>query len=247
MHQIDPVHVGDAHQEDRQVARDPEGPQAGLAEPVAGEDAGAGAVERVGVNDRAGQLRIHLGLGLGRLQLAQHELAVRPGHLERARREAGVAILVDQRQRRRARFGHAGDDVPVGGGVGLDDDAAANRDDRIEHRAIRVGKRADLVERGRVGDGAAATDELGPVRFVGRVARRRALRGHQMEHPRRFLAGRARPARAENGLRVAENLGLHEQIAEGRVREVGVQRREDDFRVTGQLDGAGAGTRDSSA
>ena len=122
-------------------------------------------------------------------------------------------------------------------------DALSNRDNRIKHRAIGIGKRGDLVERGRVGDRAAATDEFGPVRFVGRAARRRALRGHQMEHPRRFLAGRARPARAENGLRVTEDLGLHEQIAEGRVREVGVQRSDDDFRVTGQLDGAGLGRK----
>ena len=93
--QIDPMHVRNAHQQDRQVARDPEGPQAGLAEPVAGEDAGTGAVQRVGMNDRAGQLCIHLCLRLGCLQLSQHDLAVRPGHVERARRETRVAIFLD--------------------------------------------------------------------------------------------------------------------------------------------------------
>ena len=62
-----------------------------------------------------------------------------------------------------------------------------------------------------------------------------------MEHPRRFFAGCTRPARAQNGLRVAENLGVHEQITEGPVREVGIQWREDDLRVAGQLDDAGLG------
>ena len=121
----------------------------------------------------------------------------------------------------------------------MDDDALADRDHRIEHRAIRIGKRAGLVESRRVGGGAAAADEFRPIGLVGRVARRCALSRHQVEHPWRLLAVCARAARAEDGLRLAENLGLHKKIAERRVREIGVQRSDDDFRVTGQLDGAG--------
>ena len=95
LHQFDPVRIGDAQQENRQVTRDTERPQARLAEPVSGDDAGIGAKERIGLNQRAGQFQIHLSLGLAYLQLAQHEPAMRPGHLKGARREAGVAILAD--------------------------------------------------------------------------------------------------------------------------------------------------------
>jgi hypothetical protein len=101
----------------------------------------ARAMARGGVQNGTGQFHIHLRIGFGGLQLTQHELAVRPGHLEGARGKTGIAVLVDQSQGRLTRVGHAGDDVPVGSGIGLDNDTAPDRDNRIECRAIRAGQR----------------------------------------------------------------------------------------------------------
>ena len=61
---------------------------------------------------------------------------------------------------------------------------------------------------------------------------------HHVRHPRRPLFGRARPARAINRLTAANQLGLHEQIAECRMRLVLGLRRQDDLRIAGDLDGA---------
>ena len=50
LHQFDPVRIGDTQQENRQVTRDTEWPQARLAEPVSGDDSGIGAKERICLN-----------------------------------------------------------------------------------------------------------------------------------------------------------------------------------------------------
>ncbi len=47
------------------------------------------------------------------------------------------------------------------------------------------------------------------------------------------------PARAENHLTIApDDFGLHEEVAEDRMGQVGVLRRKDDLGVTGQFDPA---------
>ena len=60
--------------------------------------------------------------------------------------------------------------------------------------------------------------------------------GHQVEHPRRLLVERARPAGTENRLPFADNLGLHKQIAERGMQRVRGRRGEDDFRVARDVD-----------
>ena len=70
---------------------------------------------------------------------------------------------------------------------------------------------------------------------------RRAVHRDQVEHPRRLLLGRARPARARGWRSAArQHLGLHEQLAERRVRGIGRRWREHDLGVAGELDACGA-------
>ena len=110
-HEVDAARVADLQQHDRQVARDRIAPQPRLPAPVARSMLGVGAQRRLRVDDRAGQARVELRIGLAGVELAQHHLAVRPGELEHPVGQAPVAILVDQRQAGLAAVGHAVDDV----------------------------------------------------------------------------------------------------------------------------------------
>ena len=70
---------------------------------------------------------------------------------------------------------------------GLQRDGAPQRDDGIEHGTGGVGKRRDRLQRGGVGQGAAAADESGAVGFAGDFALLAALAHHQMQQPRRLF------------------------------------------------------------
>ena len=58
-----------------------------------------------------------------------------------------------------------------------------------------------------------------------------------MKHPRHVLVDGARPAGAENSLPALDDFGLHEQIAEGRMQRIRSRGRENDFRITCDVDG----------
>ena len=65
-------------------------------------------------------------------------------------------------------------------------------------------------------------------------AERRGRR-QEVEHPGGLFAGRARPAPAEDGPVLGQDLGGHEQVVEGAMGQVGVQGRHDHFGVAGEL------------
>ena len=62
------------------------------------------------------------------------------------------------------------------------------------------------------------------------------MNGHQMQHPGRLLTLGARPAGAEDGPLFREDLGLDEEIAEGRMQGVGDGRCQDHLGITGDID-----------
>ena len=65
------------------------------------------------------------------------------------------------------------------------------------------------------------------------------MHGHQVEHPRWRLVSADRGRRVQRiACRLAQELGLHEQVAERRVRSVGRGGREDDLGVARHLDRA---------
>ena len=57
-----------------------------------------------------------------------------------------------------------------------------------------------------------------------------------MKHPRHFFSRCARAASAENCLPIGQDFGLYEQVAEGAMRQIGVQRRQHHFGVTRDFD-----------
>ena len=103
--------IADAQQHDRQVAGDAVAPQSGLPAAVAGDHAAGRAEQRVGVQDAAGEPAVELRVGFGRVELPQHDLALRPGELEHAIGQVAVVVLLDQPDRALARLGDAGHEV----------------------------------------------------------------------------------------------------------------------------------------
>ena len=167
------------------------------------------------------------------------DLAVRPGQLEDAVGQVAVVVLLDQRQRAVARLGDAGDDVDACRLVRLRSSRVrgSRRSDRAPSLRCRTAAPRCIARR--VGDGSAAADELAR----GRSRTRSAPTAVPCTVIRCIIHGgrsprRARPARAEDRLPLAHELGLHEQVAERRMRASAARRRQHDLGVAGQLDRA---------
>ena len=128
----------DAQEHDWQVARDRERPKPGLR-PRAARDRGARrAPARVDIEDRGRQALEIRRLLRADTQVAQLDLALRPGQRAGALEGGPVAMLVDQVDQRFARGGH---DCPEGNArdlAWLDPEPLAQREDRIENGARRV-------------------------------------------------------------------------------------------------------------
>ncbi len=112
----------------------------------------------------------------------------------------------------------AGDDVHRGRLLGLQRQPVADRDDRVEHRPLVSRQRAGGLASPAAPACCAAADELHAVGLVGNLADVGAVHRHQMHHPRRPLRQRARPPRAQDGALARQDFGLHEQVAERRMR-----------------------------
>ena len=163
---------------------------------------------------------------------------MRPRQIEDAVREMPILIFSDEAQCGVARFRHAGCHVDRRRLLRLEGHPMPDRDDRIEHRALAAGQPSGVEHRLRRGDRAPAADERHAVRLEGNVQRIGPVDGHQVKHPGRRLVVRAGPARAQDGLPLRDDLGLHEEIGERRMQRVGGSGREHDFRVAGDLDRA---------
>ena len=92
------------------------------------------------------------------------------------------------------------------------------------------------------GGGVAAADETHAICLVRDLADAGAMHRDQVKHPRRRFVDRARAAGTEDRATFPHDLGLHEEIAEGRMKRVWGWRCDHYFRVTRDLDHF-AGTR----
>ena len=110
-HEFDLRSVAYAQQDDRQVAGDAEAPEAGLRAPVASEHVRRGPPARVGVDDRAGEAAVELGVGLGRVELAEDDLPVGHRQIEDTVGQAAVVVLACERHRPLACLADAGHHV----------------------------------------------------------------------------------------------------------------------------------------
>ena len=237
-HQFDVGRIADLQQHHRVVAGDRLAPQPGLAAAVLQQHGLFGAQRGVGVQHQSGEALVQLRIGLRGVDLPAHDLAVGPGEVEHAVGQPPVAVLLDESGAGLARGANAGHHVDARSLPRRQDDAGADRDDWIEHRARGVGQRVGVGQRTRALQCLAAADEARAVGFVGDCIDVRVVHGQQVEHPRRCFIVPTRASGADDGLLVGHQLGLHEQIAEGRMQLIGNGWCQHHFRVAGDLDRA---------
>ena len=104
--------------------------------------AGVGAQRGVGIDHGIGQAPVELRIGLAGINLAQHHLGVRPREFKHAIREPFVLIFFDQPQHRFAAFSHADHHIDGDRLLRIERDGIADRDNRIQHRALTAGERS---------------------------------------------------------------------------------------------------------
>ena len=228
--EIEVGRIGDAQQHDRQVAGDRVAPQPGLSAPIAGDDAGVCAKRRVREDDGIGEPRVEPCVGVGRVDLAQHHLRMRPRELERRDRRAadpGTCGSAGSRRRglpQRRRPCRSSRPAPARASRG----SGSRRSDRAPILRCRTAAPGRVIACGAAGVFAPA-DEAHPIGFVRRLAGGRAMHRHQVKHPRRLLAGRARPSRAQDRLFAPGDFRLHEEVGERRM--AGIGRRQERGRL----------------
>ncbi len=168
-------------------------------------------------------------------QVPQRDLRVRERHREGARSRAAIAILADQGERRIAIRCDTGREGDAHDRTRHETHAVAQRRDRVEHRPGGSRKRPS-VEGDGIGGGAAATDELGAIRFPLHRAAETAFDPQDVEGQDGFLVGAAlAPAEEKAGVLVGV-LGFDEQLAECGMREIVLGLAEDDLGVARDLD-----------
>ena len=115
---------------------------------------------------------------------------------------------------------HAGGERHADDGARREPDALAQRADRIEHGAGGARERA-AVERDRIGRRAAAAEEARAVGFpLDGAAQTRSVDAEHVEADHGDSSARARPPAEQQAGALRIELGLDEQLAERRVREV---------------------------
>ena len=235
-HEIDIRRIANLQQHDGQIARNGVPPQPGLAAAIADKHRRIGPQLGVGEEDGAGQTGIELGIVFDGVELLQHHLAVGPGQVEDAVRQIPVLILFHQTHGGIAALRHAGHDIDGGRLPRIEGEGHADGDDGIQHRACSAGERRGVAHRQRIGRRSGAADEAQAIRFVGDRTGLCAVHRHPVQHPRRLLAQRTGPARAQDGVPLRQDLGLHEEIAEGRMQRIGGRGRDHHFGVSRYID-----------
>ena len=60
------------------------------------QNAGIGAAQTAGIDNRTGQPAVELGLGLGGVELLQNHLPMRPGQIEQAIGQMPIVVFLDE-------------------------------------------------------------------------------------------------------------------------------------------------------
>ena len=165
---------------------------------------------------------------------SQPALGVGQGQGEGSTRGAGIVVAVRQRHRGLARRGRAGGERQADVAAGREPDALAQADDGIQDDPGRARQRI-AVERERILGAAAAPEEARPVGLPLERPLGPALERQDVDRPDRRLVA-ARPAVAQERPALGQELGLDEELGEGRVGQVVGRRGEHDLGVAGHLE-----------
>ena len=172
-------------------------------------------------------------------EVPQQHLAVREGHGAGARRGAAIVVPLREHDRRLARVGGTRREGHAGEAAGLEADTLAQADHRVEHGAGRACQRA-AVERDGRRHGAAAAEEPDAARLPLGLGRGVTVEAEDVECPGACLVNRSGTATADERRALGQVLGLHEELAERRMREVVGRAPEHDLGVARDVDLADA-------
>src|SRR5882724_2489909 len=170
LHQLfDQVDIGRVfylYQHDGQVAGNGIAPEPRLAPLVLAKDGRVRAQQGIAVDNAAGQTPIDLRVRFGRIDLPEHDLAMRPGQFERTVGKMTILVFFDQPLAYFPGLSHAEYHIDRDGFLRIEGDAVSDRDDGVQHGALCAGQRP-LAQGLWLDDRIPASDELHPVRLVG--------------------------------------------------------------------------------
>ena len=164
-------------------------------------------------------------------QVMELDLGLRPGEGGRPLEGGRVAVLVGQVQDLLAGLGNHRREDRMGGRTRGEPDPAPEAEDRIQDRSHGVREWTPVDDRGRGADRPTSAEEARPVRLVLDDTTGLFLDDGDMGGPDRPLVARSWPAGRQEGPDLGDELGLHEQVLEGRMRDVGRLGCEDDLGV----------------
>ncbi len=239
-HDPEVVGIVDAHQHDRQVARNAMGPKCLLAAVATTQHVRRWPQGGIVVEQVAGQA-LEVACFVRRdTQVMQFHLALRPGERRGTIERRRVTVLVHQVQHLLSRRGDQRPERDPCRGPRGESHAAREAEDRVEHRSDRSGR--EWIARQCRGGARlpAASDEGGAIRLEAPGPDGVALDDGEMRSPGARFMWRAPAACRQQRADRRQVLGLHEELGEGRMRLVGGARRQHEFRIRRDFDRAHA-------
>ena len=174
------------------------------------------------------------------VQVTHFDLRSRPGHPRFTLEDVRVVILLSEGDRLLARFGNAGSKDDLGSFIRLEANAATQTENRIEHGADRIRKRAILDDRNRVCGRVPPAEKTRTVSFKLNPADRIAAGRQHVHAPNGLVLCRTRTPMGQQRVVRRVKFSFNEQVAERGMGEVVSAWGQHDFGIAGQFDFARA-------
>ena len=215
------VDVGDADEDDRQIAGYAQAPEARLPAASAPYGVRRRPQHGRGIDDVPGETLVLFCRTAIDAEMVQLHLGLGPGERGSALERAGIVVLVDQIEDVLPRRGDHGPEIDARRRTRRYPHPAAQGEDRIEHRSGRAGKRPPIDRRGGRANAASPAEKSRAIGFELAIAYGLATDDRQVRGPDLWLRRRPPPPRRQYRAQSGEVLGLDEQFGECRVRNVG--------------------------
>ena len=239
-HQAHIVVADYAHQQDREITRNAELPEPRLTQSVASNRVRIRPQRAIGEEHSRRETFEQQRLVVRDVQMSQSALGMRECEREGARRRARVAILLCERFGGVAVRRDARGEAEAHRRTREQPDSLTKAENGVEHNAGCARERA-TVERHRVVRVPTATEESRAIRFPFDRPLRPALEAQDVHGPRSRLSRVPCASMTEERRTLRQVVRLEKQFAERGMRQVIRRGREDDLRVTGDIDFADAG------
>ena len=211
------------------------GPEALLAEGVAGQDLGARTQGPVGIEHARGEALEEESLLARDAEVAQAALGMGESEGEGAGGRARVVVPLREGEGRLPRGRHSRGEGEPHEPARRETNALPQADHGVEHDSGGAGERASIEGLGILG-AASAAQETAAIGLPLHRPLRPAFEAQDVDGPGGGLVRPPRPPMAEEGGALGQVLGLDEQLAEGGVGQIVGRGGEDDLRIARDLD-----------